>query len=111
LPAANRGRYFNRWTGCFRPINEQRMSEQSLLEFPCQFPIKVMGKANVDLDMVVVEIVRRHASDIHEGAVTSRSSKGGNYLAVTIVVEASSQRQLDDIYRDLTGHPHILMVL
>ncbi len=87
------------------------MSEETLLVFPCQFPIKVMGKTNSELDLVVVEIVRRHAPDLHEGAVTSRPSKNGNYLAVTIVIEASSKQQLDAIYQDLTDHPHVLMAL
>lgn len=87
------------------------MTEQTLLEFPCRFPIKVMAKADIELDVIAVEIIRRHAPDLHEGAVTSRSSKGGNYLAVTVLVEASSQAQLDAIYRDLSGHPQILMVL
>lgn len=87
------------------------MSEETLLEFPCQFPIKAMGKANVELDLLVVEIVRRHVDDLHEGAVTTRPSKDGNYMSVTVVVEATSKRQLDAIYQDLTGHPHVLMAL
>jgi putative lipoic acid-binding regulatory protein len=87
------------------------MSEETLLVFPCQFPIKVMGKTSSELDLVVVEIVRRHAPDLHEGAVTTRPSKDGNYLAVTILIEATSKQQLDAIYQDLTGHPHVLMAL
>ena len=87
------------------------MSDQTLLVFPCQFPIKVMGKTSSELDLVVVEIVRRHAPDLHEGAVTTRPSKDGNYLAVTIVIEATSKQQLDAIYQDLSDHPHVLMAL
>lgn len=87
------------------------MSEETLLEFPCQFPIKVMGKIDSELDLVVVEIVRRHAPNLHEGAVTTRPSKGGNYIAVTLLVEATSKQQLDAIYQDLTAHPHVLMAL
>jgi uncharacterized protein len=87
------------------------MSEESLIEFPCQFPIKVMGKSSSQLDILVVEIVRRHTPDIHESAVSTRPSKGGNYTAVTILVEASSQQQLDAIYQDLSGHPLVLMAL
>src|SRR5665811_406000 len=78
------------------------MSEESLLEFPCQFPIKAMGKADLELDLLVVEIVRRYAPDIKEGAVTTRPSKDGNYIAVTVIVEATSKQQLDAIYLDLT---------
>lgn len=87
------------------------MSEETLLEFPCQFPIKVMGKTSSELDLLVVEIVRRHAPDLHEGSVTTRPSKDGNYIAVTILVEASSKQQLDAIYQDLSDHPHVLMAL
>jgi len=87
------------------------MSEETLLEFPCRFPIKAMGKTGLELDLLVIEIVRRHASDIHESAVTTRLSKDGNYISVTIVVEATSKQQLDAIYQDLTDHPHILMAL
>jgi putative lipoic acid-binding regulatory protein len=87
------------------------MSEETLLEFPCQFPIKAMGKTELKLDLLVVEIVRRHAPDINEGAVITRPSKDGNYTAVTIIIEASSKQQLDAIYQDLSDHPHILMAL
>lgn len=87
------------------------MSEETLLEFPCQFPIKAMGKSNVELELLVIEIVRRHAPNLSENAVKSRPSKDGNYIAVTVVVEATSKQQLDAIYRDLTSHPHVLMAL
>ena len=60
---------------------------------------------------VIVEIVRRHVTDIHEGAVTTRPSKDGNYLAVTVTIEASSKQQLDAIYQDLSDHPLVLMAL
>jgi putative lipoic acid-binding regulatory protein len=87
------------------------MSEETLLEFPCRFPIKAMGKTNLELDLLVIEIARRHAPGINEDAVTTRLSKDGNYISVTIVVEATSKQQLDAIYQDLTDHPHILMAL
>lgn len=88
------------------------MSEQeSLLEFPCQFAIKAMGKARDDFDAIVVEIVRRHVEDIREGAVTSRPSKAGTYISVTVMIEATSRAQLDAIYQGLTDHPDVLMAL
>jgi putative lipoic acid-binding regulatory protein len=85
--------------------------EESLLKFPCQFAIKAMGKTSAELDIVVVEIVRRHIVDIKEGAITTRPSKDGNYTAVTILIEATSKHQLDAIYQDLSDHPEILMAL
>lgn len=87
------------------------MNEETLLEFPCQFPIKVMGKSNLEFDLLVTEIVRRHIPDLHEHAVTTRASKSANYVAVTILIEATSKAQLDAIYQDLTSHPNVLMAL
>ena len=87
------------------------MSEETLFEFPCQFPVKAMGKADLELHLLVLEIVRRHAPDTKEDAVTTRPSKDGNFIAVTVMVEASSKKQLDAIYQDLTDHPHVLMAL
>lgn len=87
------------------------MSEETLLEFPCQFAIKAMGKTDVELDLLVIGIVRRHAPDFGENAVKTRPSKDGNYLAVTVTIEATSKQQLDAIYQDLSNHPHVLMAL
>lgn len=85
--------------------------EETLLEFPCDFSIKVMGPARVELDLTVVEIVRRHAPDLSESAVTVRDSRNGNYISVTVVVRATSKGQLDSIYRELTAHEHVMMAL
>jgi putative lipoic acid-binding regulatory protein len=87
------------------------MSEETLFEFPCEFPIKAMGKADVELHVVVTEIVRRHALDVDEAAVKTRLSKDGNFISVTVTIEATSKKQLDAIYQDLTDHPHVLMSL
>ncbi len=88
------------------------MSEsESLLQFPCQFPIKAMGKSRDDFDAIVVEIVRRHVNEINEGAVTTRPSKAGTYISVTVMIEATSREQLDAIYQGLTDHPDVLMAL
>jgi putative lipoic acid-binding regulatory protein len=88
------------------------MSEQeSVLQFPCQFPIKAMGTSTIELDLHVVEIVRRHVDNIHENSAQSRPSKGGKYTAVTVTITATSKQQLDAIYQDLTDSPHVLMAL
>jgi uncharacterized protein len=87
------------------------MSEETLLTFPCSFPIKAMGKCDVTLHEIVIEIVRRHAPDTHDSAFKTRPSKGGNYIAVTVVIEANSKQQLDAIYQDLTDHPLVLVAL
>ncbi len=87
------------------------MSDETLLTFPCKFPIKVMGRSNLEFDLLVIDIVRRHVPDLFEQAVTTRPSKDGNYLAVTVIVEASSKQQLDAIYQELTSHPQVLIAL
>ncbi len=81
------------------------------MEFPCQFPIKVMGMAEENFDLLVVDIVRRHAPDIAEGAVKSRKSGKGNYVSITVTVNATSKQQLDNIYLELTSHEKVLMAL
>jgi putative lipoic acid-binding regulatory protein len=87
------------------------MSDETLLEFPCQFPIKAMGKSDIEFELLVIEIVRRHIPDLHEPKMTSRPSKDGNYLAVTVLILATSKQQLDAIYQDLSDHPNVLMAL
>ena len=82
-----------------------------LLVFPCDFAIKVLGRAAADFDTLVVSIVRRHVPDLREGAVSSRESRAGRYVAVTVTVQAESQAQLDRLYTELSAHEQILMVL
>jgi hypothetical protein len=84
---------------------------QSLMEFPCRFPIKVMGRAETDFDALVFGIIKRHVDDIHEGAIRTRGSRNGNFIAVTVTIDAHSREQLDNIYMDLTAHEKILMAL
>lgn len=84
---------------------------EQLLRFPCDFPIKVMGRAGPGFEALVVQIVRRHAPDLGEGAVSSRVSSGGRYLSVTLTVRAEGRAQLDAIYRELSAHPDVLMSL
>lgn len=91
--------------------SETETSEETLFEFPCEFPIKAMGKADVELHVVVTEIVRRHVLEVDEAAVKTRTSKDGNFISVTVIIEATSKKQLDAIYQDLTDHPHVLMSL
>jgi len=87
------------------------LEHESPFEFPCQFPIKAMGKNIPDLDATVVEIIRRHVDDLSENAVRTRSSKGGKFISITVEIEAQSKAQLDAIYMDLTACPDIIMSL
>ena len=89
----------------------QENEQDSIMEFPCNFPIKVMGVAEENFDMLVVNIVRKHAPDLTEGAVKSRMSKQGKYVSITVTVTAKSRQQLDNIYMELTAHEKVLMAL
>tara|TARA_Y100000588_G_scaffold359605_1_gene418753 strand:- start:206 stop:520 length:315 start_codon:yes stop_codon:yes gene_type:complete len=81
------------------------------LEFPCEFPIKAMGLAEPELDAVVVAIVRRHVPILSDRAVRSRTSRQGKYQSITVTIKAESQAQLDAIYRELSAHQKISIVL
>lgn len=86
------------------------MSE-SLLAFPCAFPIKVLGRASDALAQEVLAIVLRHAPDFKAATMEMRSSSGRRYVGLTCTIQATSQQQLDALYRELTGHPLVAIVL
>lgn len=85
--------------------------ERSTLTFPCHFPIKAMGLSAPDFEALVYGLVREHVPYLGEGAVQSRLSSGGKWLAVTVTFEARSRQQLDAIYQALSTHERITMVL
>jgi hypothetical protein len=85
--------------------------EGSALAFPCDFPIKVMGRKEPGFAQAVVDIVQRHAPDYDASSVEMRPSRKGTYLSVTCVVRATSREQLDALYRELCDHPAVMMVL
>jgi hypothetical protein len=81
------------------------------LEFPCEFPIKVMGRHDSDIKALTRAIVERHAGPLPEPSIRVRTSTDGNFLAVTFVITAASREQLDTIYRELTACKAVLMAL
>lgn len=87
------------------------MAEETLLEFPCDFPLKVMGATRDGFAQAVVEVVLKHAPDFDAAQVEMRPSKAGNYLSLTCTIRATSKPQLDALYRDLTAHPWVKIVL
>ncbi|NWG86218.1 MAG: DUF493 domain-containing protein [Hydrogenophilaceae bacterium] len=87
------------------------MSEDTLLEFPCDFPIKIMGSRSEDFAQTMVGIVLRHAPDFAAETVEMRASGSGNYLSVTCTIRATSKSQLDALYLELTAHPMVKVVL
>lgn len=76
---------------------------ETLLEFPCQFPIKAMGLACDELEIAVIEIINRHVEDLAEGALSMKPSKNGKYTAITVTITAHSKDQLDAIYVDMSA--------
>lgn len=84
---------------------------ETLLEFPCEFPIKVFGHHHDDFHEEVVCLVRKHAPNLDESNVVKRPSSGGKYLALTITIEAESKVQLDAIYMELTNCKSVVMAL
>lgn len=87
------------------------MSDDSPLEFPCSFPLKVMGHNRPTFEQYVVEIVRTHAGSPAIDQVTTRPSRNARYLAVTVTFTATSRAQLDDIYRALSVSEQVLFLL
>lgn len=85
--------------------------EESLIEYPCDFPIKVMGKSHPEFAQTLTLVVQQHDPGFDPATVEMRASKGGNYLSVTFTVRATSREQLDAIYRSLHGHPLVSVVL
>jgi putative lipoic acid-binding regulatory protein len=84
---------------------------ESVLEFPCDFPVKALGRAEPDFDALVVSLVRRHVPDLGEGAVSVRPSRHSKYLAVTVVIRATSRAQIDAVYRELSACARVLVAL
>lgn len=87
------------------------MNDNGLLDFPCSFPIKIMGRANDEFEILILSIIRKHSPDIGESAISVRHSKEGTYMSITATINAQSKEQLDDIYRELTAEKSVLMVL
>jgi putative lipoic acid-binding regulatory protein len=87
------------------PVNE------SLIEYPCDFPIKVMGKSHPDFTETIVTVIRQFDNGFDATRIETRPSSGGNYTGLTVTVRALNREHLDDIYRALTGHPMVKIVL
>lgn len=83
----------------------------TLLEFPTPFPIKIMGEASADFANKVLAIVLKHAPDFDAGTMEIRPSKQGRYTGVTCTINAISQAQLDELYRELSAQSYVKMML
>jgi putative lipoic acid-binding regulatory protein len=83
----------------------------SLLEFPCAFPIKIMGRTRDGFAQAIVAVVQKHAPDFDPATLEMRASSAGKYLSLTCTINATSREQLDGLYRELSSHPMVAMVL
>ncbi len=79
--------------------------------FPAEIPVKVMGEASDEFESWVVSTVRRHVPDLGEGAVTTRQSRRGRYVSVTVTVMARSREQMDALYRELSADERVKVAL
>ena len=84
---------------------------ETLLEFPCDFPLKIMGLAQDNLAQEVLAVIHRFAPDYDGKTMEMCASSSGKYVSLTCTVKAQSKAQLDDLYRALTSHPLVKVVL
>lgn len=86
-------------------------TQETLFEFPCDFPLKVFGHAQPGFAQAIAEIVLRHAPGFDPATIEMRSSSGAKYLSLTCTLRAESRQQLDALYRELCAHPMVKMAL
>jgi len=91
--------------------SESPPATDTLFEFPCDFPIKAIGRDNGEFLALVISLIQPHTEPLQDTAITTRPGNKGNYLAVTVTITATSKLQLDAIYMDLSAHPDIIMAL
>jgi hypothetical protein len=87
------------------------MPEKSVLEFPCEFPIKMMGRDTPEFRALARTLVEKHAGAVTDSAVQAATSRNGRFVSVTVTITATSQQQLDDLYRDVSSQDDVLMAL
>ena len=87
------------------------MSNGFVMEFPCSFPIKLMGRETAEFRQTARRLVEKHTGPLDDDAIESALSRNGRFVSVTITVIAESREQLDNIYRDATAHDDVIMAL
>lgn len=85
--------------------------KESLIEYPCAFPIKVFGRSQEGFAKAVMEVVSRHDPEFRPASIEMRNSSQGRYVSLTCTVHATSREQLDALYQELCDHPLVAMVL
>ena len=92
------------------PPDAGAAEDYSVFEFPCDFPIKILGKTQDGFAQAVMVIILKHAPSFDAATIQMRSSRNSNYLSLTCTIRAESRAQLDDLYRELSAHPMVMMV-
>ena len=85
--------------------------QDSLIDYPCDFPIKIFGQSQQGFAQAVMEVVSHHDPDFNAGTIEMRSSSKARYISLTCTVHATSREQLDALYQELCDHPLVVMVL
>ncbi|ALK95059.1 hypothetical protein AB595_17115 [Massilia sp. WF1] len=85
--------------------------KESLIEYPSDFPIKVMGATHEEFATTILELIVLHDPSFHEGKMEVRPSAKGNYTGLTVIVRATSREMLDKLYSELSSHPMVKVVL
>jgi hypothetical protein len=86
-------------------------TQESLIEYPCDFPLKIFGETQQGFVQSVAAVVQTYAPDFDVACLTMRASSNAKYVCLTCTIRATSREQLDNLYRDLTTHPMVKMVL
>lgn len=87
------------------------LEDASPLEFPCRYPIKAMGRTDAEIEQIVWGIVTRHAPNTTKETISTRPSRNGRFLSITVNIIATDRAQLDAVYGELQAHPAILAAL
>jgi putative lipoic acid-binding regulatory protein len=94
------------------PPQDESMAEQdSLIQYPTDFPIKIVGLNQAGFEAAITEVLRTHAPDFDATSIEVRESRAGKYLSITATINATSRDQLDALYLALTSHPMVRVVL
>lgn len=83
----------------------------SLIDYPCKFPLKIFGLQQAGLAQAVLEVVVRHDPGFDAATMEMRASKNARYVSLTCTICATSREQLDAVYQELCDHPMVVMVL
>ena len=94
-----------------KPVINLAESQETLIEFPCDFPIKVMGETHADFTDEIIKTIQKQLPNFDANHIEMRGSSGGKYISLTCTVHVTSKPQLDDIYRALTSHPMVKVTL